>query len=106
MPPVIKLYSDAKCTKAHTGEIGIVDAGTEMKETIYCRNEGNGTLDSVRVQLTPDSERPLPAELVGEAPKQLAPGKVWPAIIRWQVHPKEKAGLRRAEIKITGRFIE
>jgi hypothetical protein len=106
MPPLIKLYSDAKYVTPYLGEIGIVDAGTELETTIYLRNEGNGTLLSPKVEITPDSNQPLPAILSGESPKNLAPNQAWSIILHWRVDPKEKYGIRKATLKVTGRFID
>jgi len=114
MPPDIKLYSDPELMKPHSGDLEILDAGSEKQLSIFCHNEGTGELLDMKAEVIsyvpmdpedPDEPGPLNAKIVNAPPSSLKPGETWEAQIRWQLDSGEKHGSRRAHLKVTGRYI-
>lgn len=114
MPPDIKLYADPGLMKPHSGDLEILDAGSEKQVSIFCHNEGTGELLDMKAEIIPyvpidpedpDEPAPLNAEIINEIPSSLKPRESWEAQILWRLDPGEKFGSRRASLKISGRHV-
>jgi len=105
MPPKIKFYADRGLTKPHTGDLEILDAGASKETSIFVKNEGDGALLDMNVKLEVDSQIPLNAQIENEHPKDLKPEEIWEAKIKWSLNPNEKHGLRKASLKVSGRYV-
>jgi len=114
MPPDIKLYSDPELMTPHSGYLDILDAGSEKQHTIYVHNEGTAELLDMKVEVIPAEPEiqpdgteilPLNAVILNTPPSTLKPGETWEAQISWRLNPEEKFGLRRGQLKVTGRHV-
>jgi len=104
MPPNIKFYADPDLKVEHDGRLRRVKKGEVTEATIYCVNQGDGTLLDPTVRLVKSVTGPVQAQILNSPPKALAPGDKWAAKIQWV--GEGKWGTRKVFLHVDGEHVD